>query len=146
MSFNGGKDCTMLLILVLAAKEFFCHTKNIAMHPLRCLYIKSIDSFSEVDDFVDYCSNRFNLNVERYEASMKEGLKIFLDTNPISKAIVIGTRSTDPFGDKMKPFQSTDGEWPRIIRIHPILNWNYEDVWRIIRSLNIPYCKLYDLG
>ena len=146
MSFNGGKDCTVLLVLVLAAFENYYKVKGKDAYPLRCLYIKSVDSFREVDQFVDYCSARFALNVEAYIAPMKEGLKVFLDTNPSSQAIIIGTRSTDPFGSKMSAFQSTDGNWPRIMRVHPMLSWDYCDVWRIIRLLNIPYCKLYDLG
>lgn len=146
ISFNGGKDCTVLLVLVLACIENYCKINGKHSHPLRCLYIKSVDSFAQVDQFVDYCAARFNLNIEAYIAPMKEGLKVFLDTNPATQAIIIGTRRTDPFGDKMLAFQPTDGNWPRIMRVHPILPWGYADVWRIIRLLNIPYCKLYDLG
>jgi FAD synthetase len=77
---------------------------------------------------------------------MKDGLQVFLASNRITKAIIIGARSTDPFGDTMKPFQPTDEDWPAITRIHPILNWTYNDVWSVILECNLPYCNLYDQG
>ncbi|RKY05616.1 MAG: phosphoadenosine phosphosulfate reductase [Planctomycetota bacterium] len=30
--------------------------------------------------------------------------------------------------------------------LHPIIDWNKEDVWGYIKSSNVPYCKLYDEG
>ncbi|KAJ2993776.1 hypothetical protein HDV02_002083 [Globomyces sp. JEL0801] len=78
--------------------------------------------------------------------SMKDGLKVYLNSNPKVKAIIIGTRKGDPFSEKMITQQPTDGDWPYVIRIHPILDWTYKDVWMAIRELNIPYCTLYDIG
>lgn len=77
---------------------------------------------------------------------MKEGLQVFVESNRTTKAIIIGTRKSDPFGYKMTPFQKTDGDWPAIMRVHPILDWDYHDVWKVMFALNIPYCILYDQG
>ncbi len=30
--------------------------------------------------------------------------------------------------------------------LHPIIDWTEEDIWRYIRTNNIPYCELYDEG
>ena len=32
------------------------------------------------------------------------------------------------------------------MRILPILDWTYEEVWDFIKMLCIPYCSLYDEG
>ena len=77
---------------------------------------------------------------------MKQALKIYLDTHPLVNAILIGTRKTDPYGDKMTSMQPTDGDWPFVMRIHPILEWSFKDIWNALLYLKIPYCILYDEG
>ena len=32
------------------------------------------------------------------------------------------------------------------MRINPLLEWSYEDVWGCVLALQIPYCSLYDKG
>ena len=40
----------------------------------------------------------------------------------------------------------TDESWPQVMRISPILDWSYQEVWTFLRDLSVPYCKLYDEG
>lgn len=38
------------------------------------------------------------------------------------------------------------GSWPNCIRAHPILRWDYADVWAYLHGEHLPYCELYDRG
>jgi len=39
-----------------------------------------------------------------------------------------------------------DKDWAPFMRIHPIIDWNYEQVWTFLKDFDIPYCPLYDQG
>jgi FAD synthetase len=58
----------------------------------------------------------------------------------------LGTRRTDPDGVNLSDFSPTDNNWPAFMRINPILDWTYHDIWLFLTKLKVPYCHLYDLG
>lgn len=41
---------------------------------------------------------------------------------------------------KQIQFELLNLGWPEFMRINPILQWTYEDVWSFIRKLHLPYC------
>lgn len=141
LSFNGGKDCTVLASIINQVKQKFSINA-----PIKSLYIRCPDSFTEVDQFVDDSKDLFNLDIYTSNKSMKDGLNDFMSKNKNIKVIFIGTRSTDPNGHNLDPSSYTDNDWPRILRVHPILHCSYHQVWQYLLSHNIPYCSLYDQG
>ncbi|KAI8852264.1 hypothetical protein BC829DRAFT_373826 [Chytridium lagenaria] len=151
VSFNGGKDCTVLLhMLARYVQEFGPKDQN--GKPIKkslempAMYIACQDAFPEVEAFVKDQVESYGLKLTRIEAGMKDGLQIFLDQNPDIKAILIGTRRTDPYSSHLSSFTETDNGWPSVMRVHPILDWDYPDVWNYLLATNHPYCSLYDRG
>lgn len=62
------------------------------------------------------------------------------------RAIMVGTRRTDPHGGALSAFDPTDHGWPAFMRVHPVLEWRYAEVWAFLRHLGVGYCALYDEG
>lgn len=168
LSYNGGKDCLVLLILFLAALSTSSHDLPSA---LQSVYIISPHPFKEVDEFVDWSVKEWKLDLTRYSRGMKEGFEAYLKNEGKDvKAIMVGTRRTDPHGAELQHFQMTDKGWPEFMRIHPVIDWHYVEIWTVsnlitntfyvwlwdrthanasmqfIRYFKIPYCSLYDMG
>lgn len=146
VSFNGGKDCTAVLHLVHSISQKYVTKNN--EHRLRAFYAQLPDHFLEESRFVHDTVRRYNLNLMQYStSSLKKSLNNLKSEAPNIEAIFIGTRKDDlKPGTKMEPMTPTDNDWPKFMRINPILNWTYGQVWDFIRELEIPYCDLYNQG
>lgn len=158
-SYNGGKDCLVLLILLLTALSNHQSTTSSPSNSLTSktlpkplpnklpsVYILSPHPFPEVDTFVATSSSHYHLKLSRYASPMKEAFTQYLQDHTHVKAILVGTRRTDPHGADLTHFDMTDGGWPRFMRVHPVIDWHYREIWGFIRHLQIPYCPLYDQG
>ncbi|EKG13467.1 Phosphoadenosine phosphosulfate reductase [Macrophomina phaseolina MS6] len=146
-SYNGGKDCLVLLVLYLCALHR--HSQSAATPlpaTIQTVYIQSTHPFPEVEDFVAESSKAYSLTLETYNAPMKAAFASYLRDHPAVKAIFVGTRRTDPHGEHLTHFDPTDHGWPSFMRIHPVIDWHYVEIWTFIRHLGIPYCSLYDQG
>ncbi|KAF2459074.1 hypothetical protein BDY21DRAFT_318282 [Lineolata rhizophorae] len=148
LSYNGGKDCLVLLVLYLSA----LHSKGVlaspatSRQPIQCVYIQAPDPFPEVENFVKSSAQAYSLSLATYAKSMKAAFADYLADKPRVKAIFVGTRRTDPHGEFLTHFDPTDHGWPDFMRIHPVIDWHYVEIWTFIRHLRIPYCSLYDRG
>ena len=58
----------------------------------------------------------------------------------------MGQRKSDPYCNELKLETHCSEGWPDLIRINPILDWNYNDIWNFLIKYKIEYCKLYDKG
>lgn len=99
-----------------------------------------------MEEFVAKSIRIYSLSLLEYAKPMKLAFADYLRDTPSVKAILVGTRRTDPHGEHLKHFDPTDSGWPSFMRVHPVIDWHYVDIWTFIRYLNIPYCSLYDMG
>ncbi|MCJ1331143.1 3'-phosphoadenosine 5'-phosphosulfate sulfotransferase [Thelotrema lepadinum] len=147
LSYNGGKDCLVLLVLYLSCLATY---PSPLPQSLQSIYIVSKDPFAQVDSFVASSSEQYHLDLLRLEReSMREAFREYLEDGGAGKevqAILVGTRRTDPHGGDLGPFSPTDRRWPAFMRVCAVLEWHYREIWAFIRHLEIPYCELYDQG
>lgn len=132
---------------------------------LESVYIVSPHPFPQVEDFVESSRKTYHLDLVRYAKPMRQAFEDYLQDKSTVKAIFVGTRRTDPHGASLKYFDPTDRGWPSFMRLHPVIDWHYAEIWTVsgrrygsgftkpqltcmqfIRHLGIPYCSLYDMG
>ncbi|TFK53176.1 adenine nucleotide alpha hydrolases-like protein [Heliocybe sulcata] len=173
ISFNGGKDCTVLLHLYVGvlARRSSSRRKNIP-----AVYIPLPSPFPALETFIADTARAYSLDLFHSEPpdeqqpvesvpksvvntpatedlpkqkggeGMRMALKLYKEKFPNVEAILVGTRKGDPHGAILQYRNPCDPGWPRFERVHPIINWSYNDVWVFLRTLKIPYCSLYDEG
>lgn len=174
-SFNGGKDCTVLLhILRLtfeAIKQKNLHKRiqnnndnnhsssshssspstsssPLSLSSLTCIYFKECDEFPSVTGFMSEMQQLYRFQLEEISSSdVSAGIRSLQSRQPID-AIFMGQRRGDPGCTSMshKQLSDVDAGWTKFWRLNPLLEWSYEDVWIFLRIFKLPYCKLYEQG
>jgi FAD synthetase len=179
VSYNGGKDCLVLLIIFLAGLHPSATTNTFnpseettdptesstlsaqalaeaeaqiaAATSIPCIYALPPDPFDAVEDFVVTSAKAYHLSIMKYTTAppattLRSSFEDYLSRNSGIKAIFVGTRRTDPHGAQLTHFDRTDGGWPDFVRVHPVIDWHYAEIWAFIRHLGLRYCSLYDEG
>ncbi|KAG7299793.1 hypothetical protein JYU34_016802 [Plutella xylostella] len=144
VTFNGGKDCTVLLDIVIELLRDIHQTDSAEL--IKVMYIRTGSPFRELEEFVQQIEQHFGIKLVVTEGDMKESLARILEEDKRLKVCLMGTRRTDPYSQDMNFMQETDANWPKLMRVSPLLNWNYHQIWSYIRERNVPYCSLYDQG
>ncbi|XP_055316492.1 FAD synthase-like isoform X2 [Sitodiplosis mosellana] len=141
LSFNGGKDCTVLLHMFASL-----FTKRYPNKTLLCLYIQPESPFDEIEDFIRECEQTYRIQMETIRGTVKGSLFEICQRYPYLKAVVMGCRRTDPYCSDLNEFQKTDLSWPQLMRVNPLLDWNCKDIWDYLHEKDVPYCSLYKKG
>lgn len=101
---------------------------------LRSIYIISPNPFPQVDVFVQSSSAQYHLSLFSSTLPMKAAFAEYIDQHPDVQAIFVGTRRTDPHGADLKHFDPTDRGWPSFMRVHPVIDWHYREIWGVSLS------------
>ncbi|CAG9461140.1 unnamed protein product [Pedinophyceae sp. YPF-701] len=147
LSFNGGKDSTVLLHITRATLALHPHLSTGEGLGLPAMFFARDDDFPEIRDFVDevdksVCDGRLlRINNSDYKAAMTD---LVADTG--CTAFLIGTRRGDPNAKGQEHFSPSTPGWANFMRVNPILDWSYSEVWAFLRETQAPYCSLYDRG
>lgn len=165
-SFNGGKDAVVVVHLLRAALSHWCteHQEREPSGKVRIwqpqfVYFRSNDEFPLVEQFVFDAAERHSFNVDVFDCGWMEGLKKMTSkalgesdcTSGVhtSLAFVLGTRQGDPNCGNQQAFAPSSlgmkGVKP-FMRVNPVLDWTYGDVWQFLRQFELSYCSLYDEG
>jgi FAD synthetase len=133
LSFNGGKDCLVLLLLYL----YVLHQSYLGIRRIPTCFVTPPQTFPEVDEFVTECAQRYSLDVERISLPMKAAFTQYLNDRVHVKAVLVGTRRTDPHGEFLTHFDHTDHGWPAFVRVHPVIDWHYWEIWDVFAIYSI---------
>ncbi|XP_057438284.1 uncharacterized protein LOC130730322 isoform X2 [Lotus japonicus] len=149
-SFNGGKDSTVLLHLLRAG--YFLHKEgqnsangDLKDFPIRTIYFESPCAFPEINSFTYDTAATYGLQIDTIRLDFKSGLEALLKEMPI-RAIFLGVRIGDPTAVGQEQFSPSSPGWPPFMRVNPILDWSYRDVWAFLLICKVNYCRLYDQG
>jgi FAD synthetase len=160
-SFNGGKDAVVILQLLRAAHAHYYRQQKETgrdtgtMVRPRTIYFEHQDEFPQVLSYLRNTVKDYDLDMIAFEkgVNFNQGLKVLVHNNipPQSSitfpmAFVLGTRVGDPNAGSQGYFAPSSHYMPAFMRVNPVLEWTYGQVWHFLRVFSLPYCILYDQG
>jgi len=196
LSFNGGKESTVLMLLLkqacdLHATHSFTHVQPIWFQnpsqefPEMKKYVEQIarDYFTYEEGLKDVRAGKLNRLWTMHITTpqdFSDGVA-YLSASTSIRCLLVSSRRTDPgcrdlsgidlmeaapvlrsstvcrlrtvdvarLRDAAGSGGEQDGhelQEPSLIRVSPVLEWSYRDIWDFLKAAQAPYCKLYDQG
>ena len=132
VSFNGGKESIIVLRMIMT------------IYPnAKVFYVRDDRDFPEIIESINHSRQDYQIDLLLYD-DLKSAITDLKDNHNI-EAILNGFRRSDPHAPT-EHFQLTDNDWPQIVRVSPLLDWSYSEIWDYIIKHDINYCRLYDRG
>lgn len=151
ISYNGGKDSDVCLQLWrLSLYVYLDQLGRLAEYQESvdnglCVTFQCADDFEEINNHVCSVITDIGMDLFRSVHSFKQGMQKVIDVFH-TQAIILGVRRTDPQGAGLTPLTPSSSGFPPFMRVLPILEWTYGDVWDFLLFFGIPYCSLYRSG
>jgi len=140
LAYHGSQECLVLLNLLLCA---LARLETPLPPALQTVYVASPEAFAQVDAFVNESVAAYRLDLTRYALPKKDAFKLYLEEHNTVKAILMGITRSDPQSQTLTHFDETDQGWPAFTRVHPIIDWDHDEIWAFIRYFQIPYSSFY---
>lgn len=153
-SFNSGKDNTACFFLTAA---ILYKRSGFKKHDftIKAMYFEEEDPFDECEEYMEYIKRNFNFeplvlknteNLAKHKF-MKTEMKKLVEQKNV-KGVIMGSRRTDPYCGNLTTFSksSTEDGWPAFIRVLPIIDWDFKEIWLFFNACSIKYNNLYDKG
>ena len=146
VSFNGGKDCMVILHLVCSMiplsfiqKYFIFFVHEPCEEKIECCEAVLFR------DWVMKTVLKVDFRVCKGK-QLKDHLQDLVDEYSVNLAL-IGTRKTDPSGRwQAGCIAPTTKEWPNVMLVSPIFRWSFGLIWEYTLNVDVPRCSLYDKG
>jgi len=158
VAFSGGKDSLAVL-----------HLAYEVLGDVPVIFNNTTVEFPETIKYVRYIAKEWDLNLiitkpkkpflsevkhrgwatheHRWCCTpyKKDPARKFMMDNEIIAEITGTIRTESIYRRSLKPFKFYKHD-QNIVRIHPIYDWNQQEVWEYIKGKKLPYNPLYDMG
>ncbi|CAI2378477.1 unnamed protein product [Moneuplotes crassus] len=166
LGFNGGKDSIVMFHLVRAIFNYvlqrddpvisylqscgegdLLHSFNVEISSCRYIFFQFLEEeeFPEVISYCDIFEKEFDISIEKFTGKMKDDLTSLVDNDRVT-TVIVGNRRTDPYSEHLKPVDPSSEGWPDFMRIHPLLDWSYVEIWEFLNYFKFEVCCLYEQG